>query len=442
MATTVEVSVPDIGDFSDIPVIEVLVKPGDRVDKDTTLVALESDKATMDVPSDIAGTVRELRVAVGDLVSQGSILALLEPDDTAPPAGPPMAEPDPEVAPASTAAPPAQTPAPAPNPPAPKTATNAATGRSSPTAALVAPTPPAGGKSHATPTIRRFARELGVDLSQVTGTGRKGRVLKEDVQQFVKLALSKPASTPGTGIPPIPTVDFAKFGQVESRPLSRIKRISGPRLHGAWLNLPMVTHHEEVDVTELEAFRQSLKAEAEKRGVRVTALAFLMKALVAALTEFPQFNASLDADGETLVLKQYFHIGVAMDTPNGLVVPVIRDVDQMWIWDLGAALADTSIRAREGKLKPTEMQGGCMSISSLGGIGGTAFTPIVNPPELAILGVTRSRMSPVWDGKEFQPRLMQPLDLTYDHRVIDGAEAARFMVFLCQALGDLRRLLL
>jgi pyruvate dehydrogenase E2 component (dihydrolipoamide acetyltransferase) len=285
-----------------------------------------------------------------------------------------------------------------------------------------------------------------VDLSRVIGTGRKGRILKEDVTRFVKGALSGEALVGavegGSGIPPIPAVDFAKYGEVELKPLSRIKKISGQHLRRAWLNVPHVTHHDEADVTDMEAFRQSLKEEAARQGVRVTALAFIMKALCAALGDFPTFNASLAADGESLVLKKYFHIGVAVDTPNGLVVPVIRDVDSKGIFELGAVLAELSARAREGKLKPDEMQGGCMSISSLGGIGGTAFTPIVNAPEVAILGVTRARMTPVWNGERFEPRLMLPLDLSYDHRVVDGAEAARFMSFLTGALSDVRRLLL
>jgi pyruvate dehydrogenase E2 component (dihydrolipoamide acetyltransferase) len=300
---------------------------------------------------------------------------------------------------------------------------------------------------HASPSARRVARELGVDLTQVPGTGRKERVTKEDVRKFKeggapakKAAAAAPEGM--AGIPPIPAVDFAKFGEVEVQELKRIKKISGAHLHRCWLNVPMVTHHDEADVTELEAFRKSLKAEAEKRGVRVTALGFIMKALAAALRAFPQFNSSLSADGGSLVLKKYVHIGIAVDTPNGLVVPVFRDVDQKSIYQLAEEMGDISARARDGKLKPAEMQGGCMSISSLGGIGGTAFTPLVNAPEVAILGVTRSQMKPVWNGSEFVPRLMMPMDLSYDHRVIDGAEAARFMSYLCQALGDLRRLLL
>ena len=300
--------------------------------------------------------------------------------------------------------------------------------------------------AHASPAVRRFARELGVDLSKVQGSGRKGRVTKEDVQGFVKQALhtrgTATAPTRGVGIPPIPEVDFSKFGPIEVQPLSRIKRKSGPHLHRVWLNVPMVTHHDEADITELEAFRKSLKDEAAKQGVRVTPLAFLLKASAAILRMHPHINASLAPDGESLVLKQYCHIGVAVDTPNGLVVPVIQNVDQKGILELAAELGEVSARARDGKLKPQDLQGGCFSISSLGGIGGTAFTPLVNAPEVAILGVTKARMSPVWNGTEFVPRLLLPLDLTYDHRVIDGAQAARIMVDLCMVVGDLRRLLL
>jgi pyruvate dehydrogenase E2 component (dihydrolipoamide acetyltransferase) len=407
LSTVEEIVVPDIGDFQDIPVIEIAVSPGDKVMAEDPLVTLESDKATMDVPSPAAGVVKEMKVKLGDTVSAGSLILTLEVNDAA---SKPAAEEAPEAeaeapAPAPQPAPPAA--APAPQPPA---------ARPSPTASLPSPAAPPRAASHATPSVRHFARELGVELSRVRGTGRKGRVLREDVTGFVKGALAggAPAAdggVPGAGIPPIPVVDFAKFGQVAIQPLSRIKKIS-------------------------------LKEEAARQGVRVTALSFIMKGVCAALREFPTFNASLTADGESLVLKDYFHIGVAVDTPNGLVVPVIRDVDTKGILDLGGELAELSARARDGKLKPDEMQGGCMSISSLGGIGGTAFTPIVNAPEVAILGVTRSRMTPVWDGEAFAPRLMLPLDLSYDHRVIDGAEAARFMAFLAGVLGDVRRLLL
>ncbi|MCP5150505.1 MAG: dihydrolipoyllysine-residue acetyltransferase [Ectothiorhodospiraceae bacterium] len=445
----IEVTVPDIGDFSDVPVIEILVAVGDTVAAEQPLVTLESDKATMDVPSPVAGVVGAIRVAVGDTVSEGSPIATIATESAAP-----------APAPAEPARTPAKAAAPEPPPTAARSSARDAEatppsgsmeprgpGRPSPTAGLGELPGPKAPSAHASPAIRRFARELGVELTEVTGTGRKGRILTEDVQRHVKARLTG-ASTPaapaatGTGIPPIPAVDFGKFGDIETQPLGRIKRISGPHLQRAWLNVPHVTHHDEADVTEMEAFRRALKDEAEKRGVRLTPLAFVMKALVACLREFPTFNASLTADGEALVLKKYFHLGVAVDTPQGLVVPVIRDVDTKGIYDLARELGEVSLRAREGKLKPAELQGGCMSISSLGGIGGVGFTPIVNAPEVAILGLTRARMAPVWDGKAFVPRLMQPLDLSYDHRVIDGAEAARFVAHLARLLGDVRRLLL
>ena len=438
MSRMEDVLVPDIGDFQDVPVIEIAVSPGDSVVAEDALVTLESDKATMDVPSPTAGIVKEMKVSLGDTVSQGSLILTLEVNDADTAPEPPAEEEQkPQASPAAAPRPPAPAAAPAPPPCAP---------RPSPTASLPSPAAAAHAPSHATPSVRHFARELGVDLSRVRGTGRKGRVLRDDVARFVKGELSAGATTAGgetgSGIPPVPVVDFAKFGEVEIQALTRIKKISGQHLRRAWLNVPHVTHHEEADVTEMEAFRQSLKEQAARDGVRVTALSFIMKAVGAGLREFPTFNASIAADGESLVMKKYFHIGVAVDTPNGLVVPVIRDVDGKGILELSSELAELSGRAREGKLKPDEMQGGCMSISSLGGIGGTAFTPIVNVPEVAILGVTRARMTPVWNGQSFDPRLMLPLDLSYDHRVIDGAEAARFMSFLAGVLGDVRRLLL
>ena len=437
MSRMEDILVPDIGDFQDVPVIEIAVSPGDSVVAEDSLVTLESDKATMDVPSPAAGVVKEMKVSLGDTVSQGSLILTLEVNDAdTAPEPPEVAEQDAPPSPTKATQPPADS-VPAPAAPAPAA-------RPSPTASLPLPAGPPHSSSHATPSVRHFARELGVDLSRVRGTGRKGRVLRDDVTRFVKgeLAAGGAGGEPGSGIPPVPVVDFAKFGQVEIQALTRIQKISGEHLRRAWLNVPHVTHHDEADVTEMEAFRQSLKEQAARQGVRVTALSFIMKAVCAALAEFPTFNASLAADGENLVLKKYFHIGVAVDTPGGLVVPVIRDVDGKGIMALGAELAELSARAREGKLKPGEMQGGCMSISSLGGIGGTAFTPIVNVPEVAILGVTRARMAPVWDGESFAPRLKLPLDLSYDHRVIDGAQAARFMSFLVGVLGDVRRLLL
>ncbi|MEM7407018.1 MAG: dihydrolipoyllysine-residue acetyltransferase [Pseudomonadota bacterium] len=425
----IEVTVPDLGDFADVPVIEIHVAPGAHVRLEDPLVTLESDKATMDVPAPADGTVRELLVHIGDTVSAGSPILIMDPD-----AGAEAAQATPAPEPAATPKPPVPAPAPA-----------AVQPRPSPTATLGERGDAQRPAAHATPAVRRFARELGVDPALVTGTGRKGRILKEDVQRFVKDALQRPSvekTGAGAGIPPIPEVDFSRFGEIEVRALSRIQRVSGPHLHRAWLNVPHVTHHDEADITELEAFRQQIKHDAASEGLRITALAFIMKAVAAALIKFPNFNASLSADGQSLVLKSYFHIGIAVDTPGGLVVPVIRDVERKSIYALADEMADVSARAREGKLKPDEMQGGCMSISSLGGIGGTAFTPIVNAPEVAILGVARSRMQPVWNGTDFVPRLMLPLDLSYDHRVIDGAAAARFVAHLATLLGDVRRLLL
>lgn len=449
MALT-EVHVPDIGDFKDVDVIEVLVASGDSIDAEDPLITLETDKATMDVPAPAAGTVKEIKISVGDKVSEGSLILLLEEAATTSTADSPAEEDNTQ----ETKAEPSEKPSQSTESDTSKDTSKDTSSKSEEKTFHREPPPaPETGqrsfaKVHASPSIRRFARELGVDLNQLEGSGRKGRVTKEDVQQFVKQTLS--GKTPsavtsaatGGGIPPIPAVDFSQFGEVEKQPLSRIQKISGPHLHRAWLNVPMVTHHDEADITELEAFRQSLKAESEKSGIRVTALAFIMKAVAGSLREFPKFNSSLAEDGEHLIYKKYCHLGIAVDTPNGLVVPVIRAVDEKSIFELSADLAEVSKRARDGKLSPKDLQGGCMSISSLGGIGGTAFTPIVNAPEVAILGVTRSQMKPVWNGKEFVPRLMLPLDLTYDHRVIDGAEAARFMVHLCQSLSDLRRLLL
>ena len=445
MAGVTEIRVPDIGDFSDVPVIEVLVGVGDRIRPEDPLVTLESDKATMDVPSPMTGTVVDVALSVGDLVSEGGLILTMESvesvesSESADSATPmPVPAPTPPVDPAAratdTSAP---TGASAPDPRAPQ-------GRPSPTASLapeLAPRP----VSHATPAMRRYARELGVDLAKVKGTGRKGRILREDISGFVKRTLAAPApesAAAGTGIPPIPAVDFGKFGEVETRPLGRIKRISGPHLHRSWVNVPHVTNHDEADVTDLEAFRRSIKDEAAAAGVRITLLAFVTKAVAATLGEFPTFNASLSADGGSIVLKKYVHVGIAVDTPNGLMVPVLRDADRKGVYDLAREMAELGARAREGALKPDELQGGTFTISSLGGIGGTAFTPIINAPEVAILGLSRARMTPVWDGAAFQPRLMLPLDLSWDHRVVDGAEAARFLAHLARLLADVRRLLL
>ena len=452
----VDVVVPDIGDFDQVAVIEILVKPGDTVALEQSLITVESDKASMEIPSSAAGVVKALKVKVGDKVSQGSILAIVEskPGAVLPPsfavtAGAATSPAEDRVGSASVA--PAPSPAPAPAP--------SSAERHVPTAALPAhePTAPTGTLPHASPAIRKLARELGVPLDEVKGSGPKGRITQEDVQAFVKAVLAgqtqtraqagakgaAPTTAAGGGMPgilPWPQVDFAKFGPIEKKDLSRIKRISGPALHRNWVMIPHVTNHDDADITDLEAFRVLTNKENEKSGVKVTMLAFLIKASVAALKKFPEFNASLD--GEQIVLKQYFHIGFAADTPNGLVVPVIRDADKKGVIQISQEMGELAKKARDGKLTPGDMSGGCFSISSLGGIGGRYFTPIINAPEVAILGVCRSTIEPVWDGKAFQPRLILPLSLSWDHRVVDGAMAARFNVFLIQVLGDFRRVLL
>ncbi len=438
MSDLVEVKVPDIGDFKNIPVIEVLVQPGDAVGAEDSLITLESDKATLEVPSPVAGTVKDVKVRVGDKVSEGTLVLTLEKSGGA-------AQPEKAAA------------APAPAKPAPPPPAAAAQQRpSTPASAPARESPPArlapaalsegiaSSKAHASPSVRQLARELGVDLSRVQATGPKGRVLKEDVQAYVKGELARGPAAGGSGLQlaPAPEVDFAKFGPVESAPLSRIRKLSGAALHRNWVTIPHVTQHAEADVTDLEAFRESQAESAQKDGVKLTLLAFLMKASVVALREFPEFNASLSADGESLVVKRYYHIGVAVDTPNGLVVPVIRDVDAKGLIELARELGETSGRMRAGRIAPTDLQGGCFSISSRGGSGGTHFTPIVNAPEVAILGVGRATMRPSWNGKRFVPRLMLPLSLSYDHRVIDGAQGARFITFLADVLSDIRRLVL
>ena len=448
MAELMEARVPDIGDDKDVPVIELLVKPGDTVKKDQGLVTLESDKATMEVPAPFDGIVREVKVKVGDALSEGSVVAMIEP------AAAEAAKPAPAVAAAAAPvapAPPAPVAASAPAP-APAAAVTASAPAPA-SAALPTRTPPVafdaesllpGKVPHASPAVRLFARELGVDLAQVAGSARAGRISKEDVQAFVKAALADggaPRAAGGGGgldLIPWPKVDFAKFGAVESRPLTRIQKLSGANLARNWAMIPHVTQNDDADITEMEAFRKKLGE--ENKDTKVTPLVFLIKAAVAALKKFPNFNASLD--GDSLVLKQYFHIGIAVDTPDGLVVPVIRDADRKGLLELAKELAEISAKARDKKLTSADMQGGCFSISSLGGIGGTGFTPIINAPEVAILGVSRSAMKPVWNGAAFEPRLMLPLSLSYDHRVIDGAAAARFTAYLAQVLGDLRRLLL
>jgi pyruvate dehydrogenase E2 component (dihydrolipoamide acetyltransferase) len=426
---TRQVEVPDIGDFKSVDVIEILVKPGDTVAVEQSLVTLESDKATMEVPSPAAGKVKEILLKVGDKVAQGSPILVLEAAGGVP-AGPAVSAP---AAAPSAPAPKAEAPSPAPSRPPPVAVEPAAES--------------SGAKPHASPSVRKFARELGVDLSRVTGSGPKNRILQADVQAFVKGAMARgpapaPAAGAGLSLLPWPQVDFAKFGPVETVQLPRIKKISGPVLHRNWVTIPHVTNHDDADITDLEAFRVQLNKENEKSGVKLTMLAFLIKACVAALKKFPDFNSSLAADGASIVVKKYWHIGFAADTPGGLVVPVVKDADQKGIFDIAKETSDLAKLARDGKLKPGDMQGGTFSISSLGGIGGTYFTPIINAPEVAILGVCRSATRPVWDGKQFAPRLVLPLSLSWDHRVIDGASAARFNTYLAQLLADFRRVML
>jgi len=439
----VEVKVPDIGDFKEVEVIELMVKPGDTVKVDQSLITVESDKASMEIPSSHAGVVKELKVKIGDKIAEGSLLLVLETEGASAPVSAPAA-----------AAPVVSAPVPAPVAAAPAPA---ALTLVTPTAALATAAAPAaidasGIKPHASPSIRKFSRELGVDLVRVKGTGQKGRILQSDVQDFIKGIMSGAASAPASGgkggsgvgldLLPWPSLDFSKFGTTELLPLSRIKKISGPNLHRNWVMIPHVTQFDEADVTELEEFRKASNTALAKSGVKLTMLAFVIKASVAALKKFPAFNASLDAKGENLILKQYYHIGFAADTPNGLVVPVIKDADKKGIAQIAQEMGDLSAQAREGKLKPADMQGASFTISSLGGIGGTAFTPIINAPEVAILGLSKSDMKPVWDGKQFVPRLMMPMSLSYDHRVVDGAMGARFSVYLGEVLADMRKTLL
>jgi pyruvate dehydrogenase E2 component (dihydrolipoamide acetyltransferase) len=452
MPQNLEVKIPDIGDFKDVAVIEVLVKPGDSIKAEDSILTLESDKATMDVPSPAAGVVKDIQVKVGDTVSEGSLVLTLDTGAA------PAAAPAPAAAKPAAAAPAAPVKAVAPEPDM-RSAAKSATGEApapghaeapmAPPAVVLMPGPAefvaasAGGhRSHAAPSVRRFARELGVDISRVKGSGPKGRILQSDVQAFVKNALgsAQPVAGGVLDLLPWPKVDFAKYGSIETLPLSRIKKISGANLIRNWVMIPHVTQFDEADITELEEFRVAVNKEQEKNGIKVTILAFLIKAAVAALKKFPEFNSSLD--GENLIVKHYYHIGFAADTPNGLVVPVIKDADRKSMLDIAREAAELAKKAREGRLSPAEMQGGCFSISSLGGIGGTAFTPIINAPEVAILGVSKAEIKPKWDGKEFVARLMLPLSLSYDHRVVDGASAARFITHLGQVLADMRRAML
>ena len=425
-----QVNVPDIGDFKDIPIIEVHVKEGDPVNADDPLISLESDKATMEVPAPSAGTVEKVLIKIGDKVSEGTPILLLKSGDGAmvqPPSLVGQQEPAPSELPATPAPPPA-----------------AAAPASSPAPAASGSSPDFSGV-HASPSVRRLARELQVDLTKVKGTGEKGRITRDDVRNHLKGPAAAPAAAApsgGMGIPEIPAQDFSKFGAIETKPLARIKKISGAHLHRAWLNVPHVTHNDEADITEIDAYRKELDTAAKGEGFRVTLLAFLIKASVSALRKHPEFNASLSADKESLIYKKYYNVGIAVDTPDGLVVPVIKDADRKGIHEISQEMGTISKKARDGKLTAADMSGASFTISSLGGIGGTSFTPIVNAPEVAILGVVRSKMAPVWDGKEFKPRLMLPVSLSYDHRVIDGALAARFARHLCSTLEDLRRLIL
>jgi len=466
MSQLVEIKVPDIGNFKDVDVIEVMVKAGDTIEKEQGLITLETDKAAMDVPSPYAGTVKAMKLKQGDKVSEGSVILTMEVAESVTTSKPGVSSPSPPFG--------QSTPALSESPGRPSMIARSAD-TASPSlargegarldaaraASYKFPSPPLGGegggeggtrysvsineagfgKAHAGPSVRKLARELGVDLSRVTGSGQKGRITHEDVKAFVK-AVMQGGMLQGGGLPKVPEVDFAKFGEIEIKPLPRIKRISGPRLQAAWVNVPHVTQHDEADISELDNVRKALKSDAEKVGAKLTLLAFIVKASVEGLKQFPDFNSSLDPSGQNLVYKKYFHIGFAADTPNGLVVPVIKNADKKNLFEVAKELGELAAKARDGKLKIDEMQGGSFSISSLGGIGGTSFTPIVNAPEVAILGVSKSQMKPVWDGKEFQPRLMLPLSLSYDHRVIDGASAARFTTFLRQVLSEVRNLVL
>ena len=434
-----EIGLPDIGDFESVDVIEILVAPGDEIKTEDPLITLESDKATMDVPAPFGGIVRQVTVKVGDKVAQGAVIALVDAESGTAAATPeqPISAQTPDPDPIATDSTDSQTT---------QTLAELAAHRSPPS--LPPPVERSGGAlPHASPAARRFARELGADLRTVRGSGPKGRILKQDIQNYVKNALSgTPAQTVNdastSGIPPVPQVDYSRWGEIDVQPLSRIQKRSGPHLHRAWLNIPHVTHFDDADITELEAFRQSLNADTQESTASITPLAFTLKALAGAVRRFPKFNSSLADDGEHLVFRKYCNIGIAVDTADGLIVPVIRDVPVKGLIQLATEMNELSRKARSGALNPEDLQAGCITVSNLGGIGGVAFTPIINSPEVAILGVARARMTPVWDGQDFRPRLMLPLSLSYDHRVIDGAEAARFTVFIRELLEDTRRLLL
>jgi pyruvate dehydrogenase E2 component (dihydrolipoamide acetyltransferase) len=447
----VEVKVPDIGDFKEVEVIELLVKPGDTIQAEQSLITVESDKASMEIPSSASGVVKELKVKLGDKVAEGSLVLLLEVSEAA-------SAPAPAATAASASVPAAPATSTSAAAPAAASSTVAPAASAVPVTAVLATTASAivtaatesnGQKPHASPSVRKFARELGIDLSRVSGSGAKGRILIEDVQGFVKGIMAGGAAAPAAsgggaalGLLPWPSLDFSKFGETSLEPLSRIKKISGPNLHRNWVMIPHVTQFDQADITELEEFRKSANESLAKSGVKLTMLAFVIKASVAALKKFPAFNASLDAGGENLILKHFYNIGFAADTPNGLVVPVIKNADQKGLSQIAKEMGELSAQAREGKLKPADMQGATFTISSLGGIGGTSFTPIINAPEVAILGLSKSEIKPVWDGKAFAPRLMLPMSLSYDHRVIDGALGARFTVYLGDVLADMRKTLL
>ena len=431
MSESKQINIPDIGDFAEVEVIEVLVKVGDEVSAEDAIISLESEKATIEVPTPEGGIIEAIMVKEGDFVSEGSPMMSIKtssPNNTKPTnetkEEPKQAKETPKK---SAAEEPVKA---APNPPP---------------VPVEIPKQPGDKLAHASPSVRKFARELGADIAQVIGTGRKGRITQDDVKNHIKTAMQtggQTVVTAGFDVPPFPAVDFTQFGEVDSQPLNRIQKISGKYLHRNWVRIPHVTQYDESDITELEDFRQANKADAKAQGFSLTPLAFIVKAMAKALKKFPKFNSSLDVDGENLIYKKYFHIGIAVDTPNGLVVPVIRDCDKKEVFEIAKEMRDISLKARDGKLSPSDMQGGCISISSLGGIGGTAFTPIINAPEVAILGVSRSSIKPVWNGKEFQPKLMLPLSLSYDHRVIDGADAARFIVYLSSILADMKKMLL
>lgn len=418
--------VPDIGDFEDVEVIEILVSEGDTIAAEDSLISVESDKATMEIPAPEAGVVKEVKVAMGDKVSEGSVILMLEPSGEPVKAAEPAAQPAPEQAPVPT---------PPPSAPKPTTPVSAPGHKPSPTARF---DEVSFAKAYASPSVRKFARELGVNLGRVSGTGRKGRITQDDVKAFVKRAMTEGVGVGGGGlaVAPMPEIDFSQWGEIETKPLTKINKLTGQFLHRNWVTVPHVTQFDEADITEMDARRKAMAAEYQPKGIKITPLVFMMKAVVATMKELPRFNASLDSSGENLILKHYFNIGIAVDTPDGLVVPVVRDVDKKDLVELATELGEISVKARDRKLKPGDMQGGCFTISSLGGIGGTKFTPIVNAPEVAILGVSRHKMQPVWNGESFEPRLMLPLSLSYDHRVIDGADGARFTTLLSKTLAN------